>query len=431
MAMHDDMQLQAHAEQALAMMRAAGFDDAQVTATRLDLDELNVNHNEPSLLRSTSSAKLSLMGIVDGRMASTETTQFDAESMRECAEALFADAKSAPQDAANAVSRGQSARIVQGPQEGSRDMLARTVKDLLDYRVKETPRMMIDEGEASHRLVRWHTLTTGGSDIAGRLGWYSAGAFGTAREGKKSSSFNYTGGTTHDLCAQPVHEQFGIGAMLRDTERQIETAPFAGKFVGDVVLMPNAAEDLLQWFLGQLSDMQLIARSSLYRESVGEAVASKLLTIRSRFDAPGVAAVSGDAFVAKPVTLVEQGVLRTLTPTLYGSRKTGLPHVPVAGGGWDVAPGDTPLAALIGRVQRGALVGRLSMGMPAPNGNFSGVIKNSFAIEGGEVRHALAETMITGNMGRMLQDIVGVSRETQDGTGWRLPWLAIANLHFS
>jgi PmbA protein len=426
---HDDT-LQNHAQLALDAMRAAGFHHAQVAAGRTDLDELNVNHNEPSLLRSTSSAKLSLMGIVEGRMASTEIARFDTEAVRACAASLFADAQSAPQDEANAVSSGQRARIVQGPQEGSRENLAQAVGEMLAYRAKETPRMMIDEGEASHHLWRWHTLTTGGSDLAGSVGWYSAGAFGTARDGTKASSFNYCGGNTDDLAARPAQEQFGIAAMLRDTVRQIETQPFANKFVGDVVLMPNAVEALLGWLLGQVSDMQLIARSSLYRERVGDTIASKLLTIRSRFDAPGVAAMSSDAFVAKPVALVEQGVLRTLTPSLYGSRKTGLPHVPVAGG-WDVLPGNTPLENVIGGVRRGALVGRLSMGSPAPNGNFSGVIKNSFAIEGGAVRTALSETMITGNMAQMLQDIVAVSRETLDGAGWRLPWVRIANLHFS
>jgi PmbA protein len=82
-------------------------------------------------------------------------------------------------------------------------------------------------------------------------------------------------------------------------------------------------------------------------------------------------------------------------------------------------------------VKRGAIVGRLSMGMPAANGNFSGVIKNSFAIEGGERKHALAETMIAGNMAQMLRDIVAVSREVIDGGSERLPWIRIANLHFS
>jgi PmbA protein len=86
---------------------------------------------------------------------------------------------------------------------------------------------------------------------------------------------------------------------------------------------------------------------------------------------------------------------------------------------------------MVGGVKRGALVGRLSMGAPAPNGNFSGVIKNSFALENGEVKQALAETMITGNMADMLRDIVAVSREVHEGAGTRLPWLRVAKLHFS
>lgn len=418
------------AAQALALMRDAGFDDAQVTAVHSKLDELNVAHNEPSLLRSTESYKLMLLGIAGGRMASTEMTQLDREAVRERAASLFADAKAAPQDEANAVSSGQHARIVQGPQESDRELLAAKARELLEFRERETPKMMVDEGSVCHQWRRSHTVTSGGSDLAASIGCYAMSVFGTAREGGKSSSFNYTGGSADELASRAAPEYFGIARMLRDTQRQIETRPFGAKFVGEVVLTPNAVADLLGWLLGQLSDTQLIAGSSLYRESVGQAIASPLLTVKSRFDAPGVVAVSADAFAAPAVTLVDGGRLLALTPTLYGSRKTGIRHVPTAGG-WDVAAGSTPLPELVGAMKRGAIVGRLSMGMPAANGDFSGVIKNSFAIEGGEVGHALSETMIAGNMAQMLKDIAGVSRERIDGGALRLPWIRIANLHFS
>lgn len=425
-----DMNLQDKAAEALSLMKQAGFDDAQVTAAHVTLDELNIAHNEPSLLRSTESRKLVLMGLVDGRMASTELTRFDTDAVRERAGSLFADARSAPRDDANAVSGGQHARIVQGPQESDRDLLAAKVGELLAFRERATPRMMVDEGDAKHSCQRWHTLTSRGSDLAASIGWYSIGVFGTAREGSKSSSFNYTGGSAHDLSGRPAQSYFGIEQMLRDTERQIDTQPLGGKFVGDVVLTPNAVADVLGWLLGQLGDTQLIAGSSVYKDSVGQDIASPLLTIRSRFDAPGVAAISSDAFATPAVTLIDQGKLIALTPTLYGSRKTGLAHVPIAGG-WDVACGGTALAEMVGGVAQGAIVGRLSMGAPAANGNFSGVIKNSFRISGGEVGPALSETMIAGNMAQMLRDIVAVSRESIDSGATRLPWLRIANLHFS
>jgi PmbA protein len=425
-----ESRLQDLAAQALGLMRHAGFDDAQVTAVHSKLDEVCIAHNEPSMLRSTDARKLMLLGLVDGRVASTELARIDGDAVRDRIASLFADAKAAPHDEANAVSSGQHARIVQGPQESDRDLLAAKVSELLAFRAAATPKMMVDEGSAKHAWQRWHTLTSRGSDLAASVGCYSIDLFGTAREGNKSSSFNGTGGTADELASRPAHEYFGIEGMLRDTERQIETAPFAGKFVGDVVFTPNAVSDLLGWLFGQLGDTQLIAGSSLYRESVGQAIASPLLTVRSRFDAPGVAAISADGFAAPPVTLVENGKLLALTPTLYGSRKTGLSHVPVADG-WEVAAGATPLADVVGGVKRGAIVGRLSMGNPAANGNFSGVIKNSFAIEAGEPGQALSETMITGNMAQMLRDIVAVSREVIDGGAQRLPWIRIANLHYS
>ena len=257
------------------------------------------------------------------------------------------------------------------------------------------------------------------------------GAFGTAREGKQSSSFNYAGGDGDDLAGAPAAAQFGIGEMLRDTERQIHTQPLGGKFVGDVVFTPEAVSSLLAWLLGQVGDAQLIAGSSLYRQSAGQPIASPLLNLSSRFDAPGIAAMSADAFVTPPLDVVREGVLLTLAPSLYGSRKTGLPHVPTAAAGWEIAPGRTAKAQLVAGVTRGALVGRLSMGMPAANGDFSAVIKNSFSIESGTVGPALAETMITGNMARMLRDIAAVSQECIDTGALRLPWIRISNLHFS
>jgi len=388
-------------------------------------------HNEPSLLRSTEQHKLSLLGIVDGRKASTELTDVADDAVRERIARLYADAASAPRDEANAVSAGQRANIVQGPQQPDEALLADKVRELLEFRERETPKMMLDESLAAHTHVRSHTRTSGGSELACSVGWYAMSVFGTAREGQRSSSFNYTGGSSNDLNAAHASEHFGIGQMLRDTEQQIDTKPIAAKFVGDVVLTPNAVADLVKWLHGQIGDVQLIAGSSLYRDKVGELIASPLFTLKSRFDAPGVAAISADGFATPPVDIVRNGRLVTLTPSLYGSRKTGLPHVPVAMGGWEVAAGDTPRAQVIAGVARGALVGRLSMGNPAANGDFSGVIKNSFLIEGGKVGPALSEVMIAGNIARVLRDVVGVSRERIDSGEWVLPWVRVVGACFS
>lgn len=419
------------AQQALALMREHGFDDAQASASQTRLHELNVQHDEPSLLRSSDTSRLALAGIVDGRMASAELTDLRPQALRERIGALFADAAAAPQDQANAVSSAQHAGIVKGPQEPDLDALAATVRELLAFRARETPRAMLEEADARHVLVRSRTLTSRGSELALALGSYGMTVLATAREGSRSSSINYTWGSADELDGMAVAERFGIGRMLHDLQRQIDARPLPQPFTGEVLLTPHAVASLLEWLLGQLADTQLIAGSSLYRDRVGQAIAAPLLDLRSRFDGPGCAPLTADAHLAPPLELVRGGVLLALTPSLYGSRKTGLAHVPVAGQGWEVAAGPASEASLVAGVRRGALVGRLSMGMPAANGNFSGVIKNSFAIEAGALGQALAETMISGNMAQMLRDISGASRERLDNGGWLLPSLRIGNLHFS
>ena len=424
-ALHD------HAERALALMRAQGFDEAQVGVSLRLQDELNIALDEPSLLRSTEVAKLSLLGLLDGRKASAELSDLADESIRARVASLYAEARAAPQDDANAVSAGQRASIVQGPQVADTNLLADSVAELLAFRARATPKMMIDEGYAAHTLARNHVLTSAGSVLDASVGWYSLSAFGTARDGAQSSSFNFAGGNCHDLRDAPAQAHFGIDEMLRDTERQIHTRQLDGNFVGDVVLMPSAVADLIEWLHGQISDMHLIAGSSLYRERVGSAVASPLLHLHSRFDAPGVAALSVDAFATPPVEILRAGTLMTLTPSLYASRKTGIAHVPVAASGWVLAAGDTARSELLAGVSQGALVGRLSMGSPAPNGDFSGVIKNSFVIADGVLGAALSEVMISGNVAQMLRDVRAVSRERIDCGNLLLPWLRIGNLHFS
>jgi PmbA protein len=419
------------AERALSRMRAQGFEQVQVSAIESALTEFNIAANEPSLMRSAVTQRVALAGIVGGRKAACELAAPSEATLQEAIAALFADAQAAPADEAHAVSAGQRVAIEQGPVEADTALLADKLRELLDFRANVTPTTQVEEALAAHTRVRSHTLTSGGSQIACRIGSYSLSVMGTARRDGRVSSFNHAGGETHDLAAHAAPDLFGIGDFMREAERQIDTRALDAPFDGELVLTPRAVASLLGWLQGQIGDERLIARTSLYRDRVGEMIASPLMTLRSRFDAPGVAAVSAEAFAAPPVTVLAAGRLSTLTPGFYASRRTGLAHVPTAPAGWEIAAGATPRDELIAGTVRGALVDRLSMGNPAANGDFSGVIKNSFLITRGEVGPALSEVMVSGNMARMLLAVSAVSRERIDSGSLVLPWLRLGGLHFS
>ncbi|HKI73266.1 MAG TPA: TldD/PmbA family protein [Pseudomonadales bacterium] len=422
--------IQALAGETLARMKSAGFDDAQVVLTISEQDELNMAHNEPSLLRSTEDYALSLTGLSGGRKATTRLTELDNDSIAHSITTLFERAQLAPVDEGNAVSEGQQSTFEQGPQEGDLDLLANKVEELLEFRRHNTPRMAIEEGAALHRRVRQQLLTSRGTSLACSVGSYGLTAMGTASEGGKSSSFNGAGGRANDIADKNAADYFGIADMLKETERQIETRPIDGNFVGDVIFAPGAVSDLLGWLIQQLGDGALLANASLYRTKVGEVVTAPILNIHSRFDAPGGAPFSDDGFVTPPLKLIEAGRLNMLLPSLYGSRKTGVAHTPFSSG-WTIATGDIDKDAMIADVKRGAIVNRLSMGSPGPSGDFSSVIKNSFLIENGKVGAALAETMIAGNMAQMLRDITAISKQHIDDGTYDFPWIRVPNLHFS
>lgn len=418
------------AETTLKRMQAAGFDDSHVCVTMSEQDELNLVLNEVSLLRSTENYQVALVGLLDGRKASATLTDIREHAIAREVAGLRQRVESAPQDKANAVSSDQTGHFEQGPLEADLDLLAKKASEILAFRAEHAPRVTIEEGAATHRVARTHELTSRGTALSSTVGCMELGVMCTASDKGRASSFNHSGGRAHDLAVKAAPEWFAIGDMLRDTDRQIETTAINTRFTGDVILAPGAVSDLVGWLLQQLGTQALIAGSSVYRDSVGELIAAASLSLYSCFDAPGHVPYTLDGFKAEPIPLVQNGRLTTLLLDLYGSRKTGLPHTP-SSSGWRIEPGDQRKGDLIGSVARGALVNRLSMGSPAANGDFSGVIKNSFVIEDGQVGTALAETMVAGNIADMLLAIDGISSEHIDYGGEDYPWLRIPGLHFS
>jgi len=86
---------------------------------------------------------------------------------------------------------------------------------------------------------------------------------------------------------------------------------------------------------------------------------------------------------------------------------------------------------MIKNIKKGIIVGRFSGGNPGPNGDFSGIAKNSFLIEDGEIKGAVSETMINGNLAEMLQNVVAVSKETIADGNCVLPYVAVDKIVIS
>ena len=102
-----------------------------------------------------------------------------------------------------------------------------------------------------------------------------------------------------------------------------------------------------------------------------------------------------------------------------------------AGGCLVMEPGKDTLAEMISEVKRGLLVVRFSGGNPSMNGDFSGVAKNSYYIEDGEIKYPVNETMIAGNLLKLFNNVNGISDQTLNTGNYKMPWLSCAGVTIS
>jgi PmbA protein len=111
--------------------------------------------------------------------------------------------------------------------------------------------------------------------------------------------------------------------------------------------------------------------------------------------------------------VVRDGTLTGYFLSTYSGRKLGLPTTGNAGGCHNLVlrPGDEDFAALLRRMGRGLLVTDLmGQGVNPVTGDYSRGAAG-FWVEGGEIRHAVEEITIAGNLLDIYRGIVAVGND--------------------
>jgi len=256
----------------------------------------------------------------------------------------------------------------------------------------------------------------------------------SAKEGERTTSFNVLQLSLPNL-ERDLLDLDVVRNGLEEAIEHLEARPAAGKFTGDVVITPQALGGLLHSYARIfLGNQALLSGTSRLKDKLDENVASPKLTVHSKPVSDEICDgyfVTPDGFAAENVTLIEGGVLRSFLLDQYGANKTGKERARTAGGAYVVEPGSRSLKDLVGDIDRGLLVARYSGGNPNPNGDFSGVAKNSFYIENGAIQYPVTETMISGNLLDLFENINDISRERTDFGMAVLPWVSAAGVTIS
>jgi len=415
-------------------MLAAGLQKAQCRIRDTRKDEFNVESGEITLLRTTNDTLLSLMGVIDDRKGTATINKVDRESIDSAVAGLLDTARSSEPDPANEISGKQPPGVFSnGPLEPNLDLMYDRMTEFLAYTEETYPTIILEQVILDFVTNKTWFRNSNGVEFESSQGHYDFSPMFTAKEGKETSSFNYSGFSSLSL-DRPLHEYGSINTLMNQSTEQIAPDDIDGKYTGDIIITPDCIEDFISYIGAYLSDYYLISGTSIYKDSLNTEIADPKLTLRSMPVSEEIADgyfFTADGFAAENSTIIEKGTLRSFLLSLYASLKTGKPRSVNMGSAWMIDPGDTSFEDMIRSVDRGILLCRFSGGNPSDNGDFSGVAKNSYCIENGEIKYPIKETMISGNLSNLLMSIKNISRERIDFGGGILPWIQAGGITIS
>jgi len=415
------------AEYALDSLKKAGADKAACFTAKGRKDEFNVEASKLSLLRTLFDDELLLTVIKEGKQGEVSVNKLDKHSIDQAvADCMALAASATPDEAFDIAEKIENQSFDQRIGGADKDALFNRTKEFLEQVREAYPLIIFDSMATDFNSRQTVYLNSNGVAFDQQSEYYQFSSSFSAKEGEQSASVNYYWAGFNAL-DKPFIETGIHRSLLAESVKSINPRMVEGKFVGKIIVTP-ACYDMIWYTLINcfLDDHAMIEGTSRWKDALHTKVADAKLTFGlSPYHHSVVEAerFTADGYASRNTDFIRDGELTSFALSLYGANKTGKPRAgSTSFGNIEVGAGQTPLAEMIKGIDRGILVNRFSGGMPGPSGDVSGVAKNSFLIENGQITDAIKETMISFNIVELLQNIPAISSERHTNGFSILPW---------
>ncbi len=412
---------------------AAGADEAQVVHVFDEMFEITYDNHDVSLVRTTVNDQVSMTAFVGTAKGQSSLTGRSPDLIDKAVGEAVAAARAGMPDPANGVSEGPSTEFSElGHRLPDKEQMLDTVVRHQAFMAEHYPKVLIRDSTYQFSN-RWRSFanSSGRSHHERRAG-YGATTIFSARDGERATSFNFTAASSvapfPDLIEVATLRELLDGAMASFDPKPVPTT-----FVGDVIFTPDSLGTFVNPVLQSITGYTVMKGTSPFQDSIGQRIADPRLTVTNRprsTEFPLAASFDSDGVPAADLPVITEGILEHHLIDWYTSRKldrpmtAGVVHV-------DVAVGHDTFEEMVAGTERGIILGRFSGGTPNPKLDFSGVAKNSFYVEDGEIRFPIHETMIAGNFSDLLNSIRAIGSRSVNYGGHAFPALAASGVTIS
>ena len=408
---------------------------AQYTVALTQTREITMENGEFTLFRTLFDNAVSIKLIKDGRLGTTSLNKFDDKSLEEALENVIKSSEAGTADENFDIApKMDAAKFTIGAVKPDIDKLMQRAQELSEDIKKKHPKVHVMQIILKHVEVHSVYRNTNGSQDEKFSGRYEVVVEFAGNDGKNSTGLASTYVMTDNL-DKPFIELGNIEKDLKDAEDSINPISLDGKFDGEVILTPNCAMQMIYYALSNFAGESVVLDGTgLWLGKIGQKVASDKLTIAFKpWDKRIVdhEVHTKDGFRSEDYTIIENGVLNGYMTSLYAANKCKVERAKNSGFDLVIEGGDIAFDDMIKGIRRGLIVGAVSCGMPSGNGELSGVAKNSFYIEDGQIKGAVTETMINFNLADMMHNITALSKEVLCDGAMVVPYIEVSHVLIS
>lgn len=420
------MRAQELADQVLDHMKSEGFKQSQVRVTLSETTELELTGDKVNLCRTNHDFDVRLKAVQEGRQALVSSNRWSEDSAQTLMGQLHSGLEASQVDPAFAIYSKVSREKFQ--REATALNLTDAIgkmKEFAESVRSQFPKVGLRSMPLKVVKTQSCLLNSFGLNLSHQESYFDYFVMFSGRSGDKTGSFNYISQLT-DRLPEDFLKQGSLSFLLNLAEKETEAVAHHEEIKGDVVLSPFVLPSFLGFLIDQISTTSLISKTSLFGGRKGERVVSDLFSLQ--FDPFGSqfateVPFSGEGILFEKGSIFEEGVLRNYLLDVYGANKLNEQVTPQTTSNIFVPSGPASFQDMIKGIKKGLMLMRFSGGSPSPNGDFSGVAKNSFLIENGEITKPLKEVMISGNIPRLFSEIKQVSRDVVNNGSSEYPWI--------